>query len=67
MQHQMACTGRAWCDFVSFDDRLPEPLQLFVFRVERDENAIDEMMSEVRGFNSELGKLENEMLDRMET
>ena len=34
MQWQMACTGRKWCDFVSFDPRMPENLQLFVKRIE---------------------------------
>lgn len=66
MQHQMECTGRAWCDFVSFDDRLPEPLQLFVARVERDDKAASEMMSEVLEFIGELDALENEMLTKME-
>ena len=32
MQWQMACTGRKWCDFVSFDNRLPEELQIFIKR-----------------------------------
>lgn len=36
MQWQMVCTGRHWCDFVSFDPRLPAELQLFVKRVEYD-------------------------------
>ena len=33
MQWQMACTGRLWCDFVSFDDRLPEHLSFFCTRI----------------------------------
>ena len=36
MQWQMCCTDRAWCDFASFDNRLPEHLQLHVRRVLRD-------------------------------
>ena len=32
VQWQMACTGRHWCDFVSYDPRLPERLQMFVVR-----------------------------------
>lgn len=62
MQHQMACTGRDWCDFVSFDDRLPEELQLFVVEVERDQDAIDTMMSEIDKFLAELSELEAEMI-----
>jgi putative phage-type endonuclease len=40
MQFQIACTGRKWCDFVSFDNRLPTELQMFVKRVPRDEMYI---------------------------
>jgi len=36
MDWQMACTGKLWCDFASFDDRLPEDMQLFVTRQVRD-------------------------------
>lgn len=51
---QMACTGRHWCDFVSYDPRLPENMQLFVTRVERDsaeiarlEEIVEEFLAEV--------------------
>jgi putative phage-type endonuclease len=50
MQWQMACTGRAWCDFVSYDPRLPESMRLFVKRVPRDPATITELESEVTGF-----------------
>lgn len=54
MLWQMACTGRDWCDFVSFDPRLPEHLQLFVRRFSRDQKRIDEIESEVRAFLAEV-------------
>ena len=54
MQTQMACTGRAWCDFVSFDPRLPADLQLWVKRVPRDDEAIRAIEAEVQAFLSEL-------------
>jgi len=54
MQWQMACTGRKWCDFVSFDPRMPEHMQLFVKRLERDEDYIIELEREVEKFLSEL-------------
>jgi putative phage-type endonuclease len=54
MQFQMACTGRQWCDFVSFDNRLPEELQLFVKRVPRDNDFIKQMEDEVVKFLNEL-------------
>jgi putative phage-type endonuclease len=50
MMTQMACTGRAWCDFVSFDPRLPEDLQLFVIRVDRDNEYIANLEKEVAAF-----------------
>lgn len=54
MQWQMACTGRAWCDFVSFDPRLPDEMQLHIRRVDRDPAMIVEMESAVREFLSEV-------------
>lgn len=50
MLWQMACTGRAWCDFVSFDPRLPGDLQLFVKRFERDDARIADLEDGVRLF-----------------
>lgn len=54
MQAQMACTGRAWCDFVSFDPRMPEDMQLWCKRVERDAAFISEMEGEIAAFLTEL-------------
>jgi putative phage-type endonuclease len=54
MQWQLACTGRNWCDFVAFDPRLPEHLQLLVIRVPRDEGVIAEIAGEVGRFLTEL-------------
>ena len=54
MQCQMACTGRKWCDFVSFDNRLPEDLQIFVLRVERDDKHIAEMEIAITKFLAEM-------------
>lgn len=66
MQCQMACTGRGWCDFASFDDRMPEPLQLCHTRIERDDQAISEMLSDCLEFLGELKRLEESMRERME-
>jgi len=58
MAWQMACTGRQWCDFVSFDPRLPTELQLFVKRVPRDAAYIAMLEEEVKKFLVELdGKI----------
>ena len=54
MQRQMACTGRLWCDFVSFDDRLPEHLSFFCTRIERDDEMIAELEQAVTAFLDEL-------------
>lgn len=54
MQWQMACTGRAWVDFVSFDPRMPEDMQLFIKRVPRDEKLIAEYEAEVVKFLAEV-------------
>ena len=54
IQFQMACTGREWCDFVSYDPRLPERMRLFVRRVSRDDNRIAELESEAVAFLQEI-------------
>ena len=54
MQWQMACTGRQWCDFVSFDPRMPAKAQLWVKRVQRDDKLIANMETEVVKFLEEL-------------
>jgi putative phage-type endonuclease len=58
MLWQMACTGRAWCDFVSYDPRLPETMRLFVKRLERDDERIAEITKEVEAFLKELSDKE---------
>lgn len=54
MQWQMACTGRQWCDHVSFDPRMPADMQLLVRRVPRDGVRIVELEREVVRFLSEV-------------
>ena len=54
MQAQMSCTGRKWCDFVSFDPRMPERSQLLIIRVPRDNTFIDLMETEVMEFLMEV-------------
>lgn len=62
MQWQMVCTGRKWCDFVSYDPRLPEHLRMFVKRVERDDKYITTLEGEVKTFLAEL----NEKLEKLQ-
>lgn len=54
IQWQLACTNRQWCDFVSFDPRMPESMRIFIRRVERDNRAIQQLEKDVRDFLSEL-------------
>lgn len=54
MQSQMACTGRQWCDYVSFDPRMPVDMQLFIKRITRDDTHIAEIEKEVSAFIIEL-------------
>lgn len=54
MHAQMMCTGRRWCDFVSFDDRLPPELSYFKTRIPFDESLAKEIEAEVIHFLSEL-------------
>lgn len=60
MQWQMACSGRAWCDFVSFDPRMPEDYAFFVTRVRRDEECIAWLEDETRRF---IGEIEQRLDD----
>jgi len=54
MQWQMACTGRQWCDFVSFDPRMPEYARLFVARGTRDDRQIKALEKDVIDFLAEV-------------
>lgn len=64
MRHHLLVTGAAWWDFVSFDDRLPEPLQLVVRRLwAKDADlgahklAVTLFLSEVAREKAEIEKL----------
>lgn len=54
MAWQMACTGSKWCDFVSFDNRVPFGLQYFQVRYMRDDEYINELETEVSKFLQEV-------------
>jgi len=62
MQFQLACTSRKWCDFVSFDNRLPPELQLFVKRVPRDDVYIRLIEAEIIQFLAELDDKINKLM-----
>lgn len=50
IQCQLWVTNRAWCDFVSFDPRMPEHSQLFIVRMQRDDEFIANMESTTIAF-----------------
>ena len=54
MMWQMICTGREWCDFVSYDPRMPEHLQLFIKRIPFDPAYADTLNTEVSKFLEEV-------------
>lgn len=57
MKSHMLCAERQWCDFVSFDPRMPKHLQLFVRRLDRDEPMLLELEREVEKFLAELDEM----------
>jgi YqaJ-like viral recombinase domain len=57
MAAEMSAYGWDWEDFVSFDPRLPEHLQLFVRRWERNEHIIASVEKEVVQFNAEIDQV----------
>ena len=50
MMWQMACADRPWCDFVSFDPRLPERHQLFIKRINYDPEMVNMLENSVIQF-----------------
>jgi putative phage-type endonuclease len=64
MMWQMACDGRDWCDFVSFDPRLPENMRLFISRVKRDHAMIADLERDVTGFIAELDEKVSALIAR---
>jgi putative phage-type endonuclease len=59
MLFEMACTGRKWCDFASFDPRLPANLQLFIRRLEWDDSRIKDIEDAVVFMDAEVNAILN--------
>lgn len=60
MTWQLACMERVWCDFVSFDPRLPVDLQIKIVRFIPSKDEITELEKQARDFLKELdAKLES--------
>ena len=58
---QLACTRRKWCDFVSYDPRLPEHLQLVVIRVNAEDLDITGIEQSVIRFNQKIDQIVAEL------
>jgi len=54
MGWQLVCTGRRWVDFVSYDERMPEALQVFVARYEPPMETLKDLEREVAAFLAEV-------------
>jgi hypothetical protein len=61
MLFQMDCCQRQWCDFVSYDPRMPIDLQLFVRRLFRDDGAIEKIRYEVISLLDEVDQLVSQL------
>lgn len=65
---EMACTGRQWADFVSFDPRLTDPdLRLLVIRLPRNEKRIAEVEAAVMEFLAEVDQTIAKLTGKMPT
>ena len=65
IQCQLAVTGRKWCDFVSFDPRLPDGLQILIVRLERDDEYIEKLEARVVKFLDEVNSAVNGLKEKM--
>jgi len=64
MQFQLACSRRDWCDYVSYDPRLPADMQMWVSRVSRDNESIAEIEAAVAEFLAEVDATVAQLLER---
>lgn len=64
MQWQMACTERLWCDYNSYDPRVPMKMRLWTTRVVRDDKIIGELEREVPLFLAELAQKQKMLMER---
>lgn len=58
IQANIHCNGRKWCDFVSYDPRMPEGMRLHIIRIERDDLMITDLIARALDFNADLDEME---------
>lgn len=56
-RHNLWISGAAWCDFVSWDDRFPESMRVFIARLTREQAEIEDYERKALAF---LAEVENE-------
>lgn len=64
IRHNLHVSGAQWCDFISFDPRLPDNLQLLVVRVSRADADVEGYAAELQQFLAEVSALENQLRNR---
>lgn len=65
MQWQMACTGKTWCDYVCFDPRMPEGLQLYIKTIKRDDEYVAMLEKEVSTFCGVIRSTLDQLQDKL--
>lgn len=63
LQFQLWVTGRKWVDWISFDPRAPEALQMHIVRVERDEAFIASLAERC----AELNRIADEVAEELKS
>lgn len=66
IQGNLWVSDRQWWDFICFDPRMPEHLQLYIQRIERDEKYIEELVAEIGRFLAETDALYRRLMERRE-
>lgn len=66
MAWQLACTGRSWCDFASYDPRMPAHMQLYVVRYQPTREEIMDLEDQVTVFLGEVDKTVSELMARFD-
>lgn len=66
MQWQMVCTGREWCDFVTFSPALPDEMQMLRHRVDLDAELAEEITRAVTKFLAEVDALQADLSRKYE-
>lgn len=64
IQGNLWVNGRKWCDFVSYDPRMPEGLQVYRQRIERDDKYIAKLAEEIQDFLLGVSKVHQQLMEK---